>query len=108
IDVGYLGDRHFLNVAGVGFDAEVARAFKRRHRRGAFGYVSQTLESVWTYRPKRYRVDLDDDAFEGECLVIAFANGREYGNRLGLAPPGPGRRGGVSDGGVGAVARALA
>src|SRR5688572_5567945 len=33
IDVGYLGNRHFLNIGSVGFDAEVALAFSACGRR---------------------------------------------------------------------------
>jgi YegS/Rv2252/BmrU family lipid kinase len=86
IDVGFLGDRHFLNVAGIGFDAAVAAAFDRRGRRGGWGYVATGLTIVWTYRCQRYRVDLAGERSDGERFLLAFANGREYGNGVVLAP----------------------
>ena len=41
VDVGMLNDRPFFNVAGVGFDAHVARLFNERPRgrRGKLPYV---------------------------------------------------------------------
>lgn len=85
IDVGYLGDRHFLNVAGIGFDAEVAAAFNRGGRRGQLGYLFRTLQAIWGYRARRYRVRFEHESSDATRFVIAFANGRQYGGGLMLA-----------------------
>ena len=86
VDVGYFGDRHFLNVAGAGFDAEVAARFNRRTTRGVRGYVAECLKGVWTYRCSTYDVRADEMTLAGPRFVVAFANGREYGNGLVLVP----------------------
>ena len=86
IDVGYLGDRHFLNVAGIGFDAEVGARFNQRAIRGAAGYFAVGLSAVWSYRPESYVINLDGRSMEGPRFLVAFANGRQYGNGLVLAP----------------------
>jgi diacylglycerol kinase (ATP) len=93
VDVGYLAGRHFVNVAGVGFDAAVARDFNLRGRRGAVQYVLRSLSLVWSYRAARYQLTLDEQAREGAYFLVAFANGREYGNRLVLAPDANGQDG---------------
>jgi diacylglycerol kinase family enzyme len=80
IDVGRIGDRHFLNIAGVGFDATVGLAFNRRARRGPLGYLAAGLPLLRGYRAAHYLVDLDGDVSTGRWFLIAFANGREYGN----------------------------
>lgn len=86
IDVGYLGGRHFLNIAGVGFDAAVGQRFNAGGRRGQLGYVLRVFETVWTYRARRYRVRLEHETSDSTRFVVAFANGREYGGNLTLAP----------------------
>lgn len=86
VDVGYLGDRHFLNVAGVGFDAAVADHFNRGRRRGALGYLIRVPTMLWGYTPKAYEVQFDGRDASGVHLLVAFANGREYGNHMMLAP----------------------
>ena len=94
IDVGFLGDRHFLNIAGVGFDAAVADVFNRRSKRGHAGYLRDSLLGVWSYKPLKYDVKVGNERFEGPRFVVAFANCREYGNGLILAPdadPGDGQ-----------------
>jgi len=87
VDMGFLGARHFLNIAGVGFDAAIARVFNARRQRGALGYVTGSLSLVWSYQCLQYQVQLGDETVSSEeRFLIAFANGREYGNGIVLAP----------------------
>jgi YegS/Rv2252/BmrU family lipid kinase len=86
IDVGFVGDHLFLNVAGFGFDAAVGQVFATRKTRGAWGYVSTAFRLVWRYVPTRYRVEADGVVFEGRKFLIVFANAPEYGNGAVLAP----------------------
>lgn len=86
IDVGVMGDRHFLNLAGVGFDAAIACAFNTRSKRGALGYVTGGLTSVWSYQCRSYEIEIEGQRLTGSRFLIAFANGRQYGNGIVLAP----------------------
>lgn len=86
MDVGLLGDRHFLNIGGIGFDATVAVRFNRGRRRGVLAYVAVALRAVWSYACEDYTLAYDDERTAGRHFVIAFANGREYGNGLVLVP----------------------
>lgn len=89
IDAGELDGRLFFNIAGIGFDAVVAEQFNRRSlgRRGMWPYVRIGFRELVCYRGLRYRLVLgQDDEIATNALVIAFANGREYGNRIRLAP----------------------
>ena len=86
MDVGRLGDRHFLNVAGVGFDAALACAFNARAKRGGLGYVTGGLSLVWSYQCGSYELELDGERLSGSRFLIAFANGRQYGNGIVVAP----------------------
>ena len=86
IDVGMMGHRHFLNVAGVGFDAAVSNRYEKRPTRGTMTYVSESLASVWSYACETYEVRAAGQVFTGPMFVVAFANGREYGSGLVMAP----------------------
>ena len=88
MDVGFLAGRHFLNIAGVGFDAEVARRFSLRRTRGTRGYIVEGLIRVWSYPCEHYRITIEAGSaeFSGPHFVMAFANGREYGSGLAIAP----------------------
>lgn len=85
LDVGWLGDRHFLNVGGFGFDAAVAQAFQERTGRGFAGYVRAGMGCLWSYRNATYSLDLAGDVSHDERFLVAFANGSQYGNGFVLA-----------------------
>jgi len=90
IDVGTAGDRIFLNIAGIGFDAAVARVFAGRSTRGAVGYVTSGVSLAWTYDAARYAVNWHTgdaaEVREGRKFLVAFANASTYGNGAVLAP----------------------
>jgi diacylglycerol kinase (ATP) len=88
VDAGELDGRLFFNIAGIGFDAMVAEQFnlRTRGRRGMGPYVLIGIRETFRYRAATYRVTLDGEALISNALVIAFANGREYGNRIRVAP----------------------
>ena len=86
IDVGFIGERHFLNIAGVGFDAAVAVAFHRSGRYGVLSYAVHAVTGVWTYRCESYRVALDGERMDGRRFVVVFANSGQYGNGLVISP----------------------
>lgn len=88
IDAGELEGRLFFNIAGIGFDAVVAEQFNQQTlgRRGMGPYVRIGLREAFRYRALRYRIWLNDEELVTNALLIAFANGREYGNKILLAP----------------------
>lgn len=88
IDVGEISGRPFFNIAGIGFDAVIADRFNacEMGKRGMWPYVRISLREAFRYRAARYRITLDGERFERDALLVAFANGREYGNKIRLAP----------------------
>lgn len=88
VDVASIAGRRFLNVAGIGVDARIAILFNQRARgsRGRWPYVAIGLAQGCRYAGRRYALELDGDRLETRALLIAFANGREYGMGAVLAP----------------------
>jgi YegS/Rv2252/BmrU family lipid kinase len=87
IDAGELDESLFVNVAGLGLDAEIAnRLAAPRARRGLLGYVLATTREWPFYRPRRYTVTGEPVDFDGAALFIAVANSRQYGNGAQIAP----------------------
>lgn len=85
MDVGELGGRLFLSVAGIGFDAHVAAAFDAdtRGRRGLSSYVRITLRELLRYRCRSYIVN---DVPRTGALLLTFANSAQFGNGVRIAP----------------------
>jgi diacylglycerol kinase (ATP) len=88
IDAGTIGDSYFFNIAGIGIDAVIAARFAERPRqqRGFAGYLQLSSAELMRYRCQRYSLSLDGESFTYEAMLIAIANGRQYGNRLLIAP----------------------
>lgn len=88
IDAGCMGGRYFFNIAGVGFDARVAALFNQRAAgsRGRWPYVAIGVREGCTYCAVDYDVQLDGEPRKYKALLIAFANGREYGLGARIAP----------------------
>ncbi|HUF24955.1 MAG TPA: YegS/Rv2252/BmrU family lipid kinase [Vicinamibacterales bacterium] len=86
LDVGEVNGRPFLNLAGIGFDARVARRFNRLTKRGGLPYLLIGLHEGLTYGGREYRVHLDDQPFDLRAFLIVFANGQQYGNNAVIAP----------------------
>jgi YegS/Rv2252/BmrU family lipid kinase len=88
IDLGELNDRLFVNVAGIGFDARVARAFnaERTSGWGLPRYVRLALREVGSYEPQTYHVTCDGLTVDVHAYVVAVANSAQYGNGARIAP----------------------
>ena len=86
IDVGELGGRLFVNLAGVGLDACVASLFNRLAGRGLLRYVQATLSTVFSYEAEAYTITVAEETFERRALIVELANGRQYGHGALIAP----------------------
>jgi YegS/Rv2252/BmrU family lipid kinase len=88
IDAGMFNGRHFFNVAGIGFDAHIATLFNQRPRgrRGRLPYIVIGVREGCRYTSSTYKVTLDGSSVTSRALLIAFANGSEYGMGVKIAP----------------------
>lgn len=88
IDVGEFGGRIFVNVAGVGLDARVAYGFGAADggRRGLRRYLTVAAREIFASKPEAYTLVTDGAVAPVRALLIAIANGRQYGNGAIIAP----------------------
>ncbi|WP_155401348.1 diacylglycerol/lipid kinase family protein [Pseudoalteromonas luteoviolacea] len=82
IDVGKVNTRYFINMAGLGFNAEVVAAMAGKKRFGALSYTLYGVAKLFTYRG----VTLKVNGFEQEVMMCLFANGRHFAAGLTPAP----------------------
>ncbi len=79
--------RCFLNAAGVGFDAVVARRAAAWHWGGTVPYVAAVLETVGTYRAAPAVIRADGRiVWSGRLTMAVAANGAHYGGGMKIAP----------------------
>jgi YegS/Rv2252/BmrU family lipid kinase len=88
IDAGQVDGHAFFNIAGIGIDAVIAARFAERglRRRGRLGYLSLSMNELLRYRAKTYTLTVDGDVLTRPVMLLALANGRQYGNRVLIAP----------------------
>ncbi len=81
IDLGCAGDRFFLLMAGVGFDAAVVREVRsdEKRRLGALAYVVRAFDLALRYRGRRARISLDGRGIRGRVLLVVIGNSQLYG-----------------------------
>lgn len=89
-DVGlvHFGDgssRHFLNVAGIGFDAHVVAAMPEK-KPGPIAYLLALLRGLIKFRAVPVTLALPDERIEGRAFVLFFAIGRYCGGGMNVAP----------------------
>ena len=87
VDVGLIDERPFLNVATIGFSAEVARHHEgeRKQRLGVFNYPLSWYDAYRSHRPFRATLVLDGVTRRCRCSQLAVGSGRHYGAGLTIA-----------------------
>lgn len=88
IDCGDIDGRLFFNIAGFGLDARVAHQFAAGGlvRRGFRRYIEITTREVFKFEPDDHTIVADGVTIREKTIVVAVANGRQYGNGALIAP----------------------
>lgn len=89
IDAGRINKRMFINVANLGFDAEVADTARRIPvLRGLMAYLAATIITLLRLRRRKVTIEHEDGTVSRhDILLIAVCNGRFYGGGYQVAPP---------------------
>lgn len=81
IDLGQAGDRYFLLMCGVGFDAAVTaevRAHEKR-RLGIFAYLLRAVNLATRFRGTSTRITIDGKTIRSRVLMLVLGNSQLYG-----------------------------
>jgi YegS/Rv2252/BmrU family lipid kinase len=86
IDTIKINDLPCVSIAGVGFDAQIARKFAESNERGFQTYFRIILNEYPFYKPDKYRFSIDGRSYREKALFICFANSNQFGNNVFIAP----------------------
>jgi len=82
VDVGRVGDHHFLCWTGVGLDAQVTAEMEPRGRTtkrlGALAYVVALMQVARDFEGVRTRVSVDGKMIRGRTILVVVSNIRLY------------------------------
>lgn len=86
VDTGVVNGLPFINVMGVGFDAELSRRFSTLASRGLRAYVRTAAGLFLSYRSDTYTVRMQESELTATAFLVAVANSDQYGNDCYVAP----------------------
>jgi YegS/Rv2252/BmrU family lipid kinase len=88
IDAGEIEGKLFFNLAGIGLDARIAHQFAATGlvRRGFRRYLEIAGSEIFRRSRHEYQIAIDGQTRQSHVLLVAIANGRQYGNGALIAP----------------------
>jgi diacylglycerol kinase (ATP) len=88
IDVGRIEDKHFLNIAGFGYDVAVLEdSWSVGYLEGSLLYLYCALRQLGSYRGFQVEAEVDGRSRERrEMLMVIVANARVFGGGFKVAP----------------------
>lgn len=87
LDYGTVNGIPFFCTCGVGFDAHIGYRFAKEKGRGFFNYVKVAITDFIRYKPKKYKVKIDNaEKMKVRAFLITCANASQYGNNAYIAP----------------------
>lgn len=86
MDTVVVNDKPFLNVAGYGFDALIAKKFNESTQRGFMGYVKLSLSEFFNYQPVDISIKINGIQKTMPLFMCTIANASEFGNGFCISP----------------------
>ncbi len=93
LDTGRCASYRFVNIAGLGFAAEVAHAYAKSSRRGFFPYAWNTIGKLPNFSPVSVNIQTGERQFNGSYFDVSVANATQWGYGVRISPlskPGDG------------------
>lgn len=90
VDLGVFDDRFFLNIASLGFDANVVKNAERykdmKMVPAKLSYMLGIVNTAMDFKTEKVRLVIDGVETFDEVFMIAVANGKYYGGGIKIAP----------------------
>jgi diacylglycerol kinase (ATP) len=78
-DTCTVNNHFFLNVAGIGLDAQVSYYAGKDTKRGIWLYIKNTLKAAMHFKYYPMNLQLDNQNISGEFAMLTVSNGSFYG-----------------------------
>lgn len=88
IDSILCNDEYFVNVAGIGFDAQVGDIYDKScaNERGGLNYVKLVVEEYMNYPQQTGRFKINGEEVEKQFFMVSVANSNQWGLNAKVAP----------------------
>lgn len=87
IDLGWVNDKHFFNVASMGLSTRVTKGLSRdlKRRWGVLGYAVSAVRAVREAKPFWAEIECDGRLHRLRSVQVSVGNGRHYGGGMTVA-----------------------
>ncbi len=86
MDTLWLNDELAVSIAGMGFDARVAREYARESQRGFFTYARIAVKEYITYRQREFHISAPGIDIRQRAMLLSIANSDQFGYNTSIAP----------------------
>lgn len=86
VDTVECNGEYFVNVAGIGFDAEIGFAFDNHKSRGGMSYIPLVLKLLKNYKPVTLNYHCHKKDYTQTAFLASFANSSQWGMNAHIAP----------------------
>lgn len=88
VDLGLVNGRYFINIAGIGFDAEVANEINTsfKHFTGLTGYLLAVFKRFLFFKIAKVDIKIDNLSLQKEIILLAIGNATCYGGGIFITP----------------------
>ncbi len=88
IDTLNVNGRVCVSIAGIGFDALIAKEFqeKPKNTRGLHSYLQLIASNYPKYKPNNYEFEIDGKISKYKSMFVCFANSNQFGYEAIIAP----------------------
>lgn len=88
MDIGLVNDNLFLNIASIGFDAEVVKNVEgiKKKVKGKASYVLGVLVTLFSFKKQEMILEMDGEVFKRNMVLLAVGNGGYYGGGMNILP----------------------
>jgi len=86
IDTVSLNGFIYASIAGIGFDAFIAKMFALQQKRGFLSYFKLILKYILTYQSIHYIIEEDTKIISRKAFLVCFANSSQWGFNVRISP----------------------
>lgn len=73
-------------LAGLGFDAQVAHDFSKQKKRGLNTYIKQVFKNFLSTKTWLFEIEINGKVFKEDAFCVCVANSNQFGNNFTIAP----------------------
>ena len=86
MDAGLINGKFFFNMAGIGFDADVAHKYNARKKRGFISYLQTVISLFFHYQSQVCEVSYGSHVYKIKVFLLSFANSSQWGYNVHICP----------------------